>query len=130
LIATPTEWDEVENGEAPKIRIHIPRRPQPGTAAGVGDRALAADREAGRQQRRRSNRGASSRWSITPKPACSESSAPCRWRRTARSGRQEAGSVRELNIAKADSNGAQDGDLVSVDLVRSRGFWTGLRQGD
>ncbi len=24
----------------PKIRIHVPRRPQPGTAAGVGDRAL------------------------------------------------------------------------------------------
>src|SRR3954447_25535193 len=40
LIATPTEWDEVENGEPPKIRIHVPRRPQPGTAAGVGDRAL------------------------------------------------------------------------------------------
>jgi len=40
LLATPTEWDEVENGEPPKIRIHVPRRPQPGTAAGVGDRAL------------------------------------------------------------------------------------------
>jgi ribonuclease R len=40
LIATPTEWDEVESGEPPKIRIHIPRRAQPGTAAGVGDRAL------------------------------------------------------------------------------------------
>src|SRR4051794_2640767 len=40
LIATPTEWDEVESGEPPKIRIHVPRRPQPGTAAGVGDRAL------------------------------------------------------------------------------------------
>ena len=39
LIATPTEWDE-ESGDAPKIRIHVPRRPQPGTAAGVGDRAL------------------------------------------------------------------------------------------
>src|SRR6195952_5035666 len=39
LIATPTEWDE-EKGPAPKIRIHVPRRPQPGTAAGVGDRAL------------------------------------------------------------------------------------------
>ena len=37
LIATPTEWDEVESGEPPKIRIHVPRRPQPGTAAGVGD---------------------------------------------------------------------------------------------
>src|SRR5258708_35512780 len=40
LIATPTEWAEVENGEPPKIRMHVPRRPQPGTAAGVGDRAL------------------------------------------------------------------------------------------
>ncbi len=34
---------------------------------------------------------------------------------------------RELNIAKADSDGAEDGDLVSVDLVRSRGF--GLASG-
>src|SRR5205814_5133016 len=40
LIASPAEWDEVESGEPPKIRIHVPRRPQPGTAAGVGDRAL------------------------------------------------------------------------------------------
>jgi hypothetical protein len=29
---------------------------------------------------------------------------------------------RELNIAKTDTGGAEDGDLVSVDLVRSRGF--------
>ena len=34
---------------------------------------------------------------------------------------------RELNIAKADTGGAEDGDLVSVDLVRSRGF--GLASG-
>ena len=40
LLATPTEWDTEENGPAPRIRIHVPRRPQPGTAAGVGDRAL------------------------------------------------------------------------------------------
>ena len=32
---------------------------------------------------------------------------------------------RELNIAKADAGGAEDGDLVSVDLVRSRGFGLG-----
>jgi ribonuclease R len=32
-----------------------------------------------------------------------------------------------LNIAKADTGGAEDGDLVSVDLVRSRGF--GLASG-
>ena len=36
LIAVPTEWDEEQSGAPPKIRIHVPRRPQPGTAAGVG----------------------------------------------------------------------------------------------
>ena len=40
LIAAPAEWDEAENGEPPKIRIHMPRRARPGTMAGVGDRAL------------------------------------------------------------------------------------------
>ena len=40
LVAIHAEWDEVEGGEPPKIRILVPRRPQPGTAAGVGDRAL------------------------------------------------------------------------------------------
>src|SRR6185312_5639794 len=40
LIATPTEWDEVENGEPPKIRIHLSRRARPSASAGVGDRAL------------------------------------------------------------------------------------------
>src|SRR5262249_43755 len=34
---------------------------------------------------------------------------------------------RELNIAKADTRGAREGDLVSVDLVRSRGY--GLASG-
>jgi ribonuclease R len=36
LLAAPTEWDTENDGPAPKIRIHVPRRPQPGTAAGVG----------------------------------------------------------------------------------------------
>jgi ribonuclease R len=40
LLASPTEWDEEESGTAPKIRIVFPRRPQSGTTAGVGDRAL------------------------------------------------------------------------------------------
>src|SRR6202023_966936 len=40
LIATPAEWDEVESGEPPKIRIHTPRHARPGAIAGVGDRAL------------------------------------------------------------------------------------------
>jgi ribonuclease R len=40
LIATPDEWDEEAHGPAPKIRIHLPRRPRPGEAAGLGDRIL------------------------------------------------------------------------------------------
>src|SRR5690349_13168022 len=39
LIATPAEWDD-EQGDPPKIRIHIPRHARPGAVAGVGDRAL------------------------------------------------------------------------------------------
>src|SRR5207247_8561701 len=34
---------------------------------------------------------------------------------------------RELNIAASDTGGAEDGDLVSVDLVRTRGY--GLASG-
>ncbi|HZS63138.1 MAG TPA: ribonuclease R [Xanthobacteraceae bacterium] len=40
LIATPTEWDEELHGAAPKIRILTSRKPRPGEAAGVGDRVL------------------------------------------------------------------------------------------
>ena len=39
LLAAPLDWDDA-NGAKPVIRIHVPRRPAPGTAAGVGDRAL------------------------------------------------------------------------------------------
>jgi ribonuclease R len=40
LIAAPTEWDEEAHGEAPRIRVHIPRRARTGEVPGVGDRAL------------------------------------------------------------------------------------------
>src|SRR5947209_12032159 len=40
LIAAPAEWDEVESGEPPKIRIHVPRHARPSATAGVGDRVL------------------------------------------------------------------------------------------
>ncbi len=40
LIAIPDEWDEEAHGAAPKIRIHSPRKPKPGEAAGLGDKVL------------------------------------------------------------------------------------------
>ncbi len=126
LIATPTEWDEVESGEPPKIRIHIPRRPQPGTAAGVGDRALL------RIEKSDDSEGAAYRGRVIKVIDHARTRVLGIFRALPSGGgrlipvdKKQAG--RELNIAKADAGGAEDGDLVSVDLVRSRGF--GLASG-
>jgi ribonuclease R len=127
LIATPTEWDEVEHGEAPKIRIHVPRRPQPGTAAGVGDRALLRI-----EATEGAAEGATYRGRVIKVVDHTKTRVLGIFRALQGGGgrlvpvdKKQVG--RELNIAKADSNGAVDGDLVSVDLVRSRGF--GLASG-
>ena len=126
LIATPTEWDEEENGTAPKIRIHIPRRPQPGTTAGVGDRALL------RIEKLDDKEGAAYHGRVVKVVDHARTRVLGIFRQLPDGGgrlipvdKKQAG--RELNIAKADTGGAEDGDLVSVDLVRSRGF--GLASG-
>jgi ribonuclease R len=125
LIATPTEWDEEQSGAPPKISIHVPRRPQPGTAAGVGDRALL------RVEKPDSEGGAYSGRVIKVIDHAKTRvlgifrALPGGGGRLVPVDKKQAG--RELNIAKADSGGAEDGDLVSVDLVRSRGF--GLASG-
>lgn len=126
LIATPTEWDEEESGTAPKIRIHVPRRPQPGTAAGVGDRALL------RIEKPDASGGAVYRGRVIKVIDHAKTrvlgifrSLPAGGGRLVPVDKKQAG--RELNIAPADTGGAEDGDLVSVDLVRSRGF--GLASG-
>jgi ribonuclease R len=126
LIAIPTEWDAEENGPAPQIRIHVPRRPQPGTVAGVGDRALlrieTADESKGPPYHGRvikivDHARARLLGIFRALPEGGGRLVPV--------DKKQAG--RELNIAKADANGAEDGDLVSVDLIRSRGF--GLASG-
>ena len=126
LIATPAEWDEVESGEPPKIRIHIPRRPQPGTAAGVGDRALL------RLEKLEEPGAAIYRGRVIKVVDHAKTRVLGIFRALPGGGgrlipvdKKQAG--RELNIGKADSGGAEDGDLVSVDLVRSRGY--GLASG-
>ena len=128
LIATPAEWDEVESGEPPKIRIHIPRRAQPGTAAGVGDRALLRIEKLEERDRE----GSVYRGRVIKVIDHAKTRVLGIFRKLPDGGgrlipvdKKQAG--RELNIAKADTGGAEDGDLVSVDLVRSRGF--GLASG-
>jgi ribonuclease R len=125
LIATPTEWDEVENGEPPKIRIHVPRRPQPGTAAGVGDRALLRIEKLDEGEGAYRGRVIKVIDHTKTRVLGIFRALPGGGGRLIPVDKKQAG--RELNIAKAESNGAEDGDLVSVDLVRSRGF--GLASG-
>jgi len=128
LLATPAEWDEVENSEPPKIRIHIPRRVQPGTAAGVGDRALLRVEKLEEHARD----GVAYRGRIIKVIDHAKTRVLGIFRKNPDGGgrlipvdKKQAG--RELNIARTDTLGAEDGDLVSVDLVRSRGF--GLASG-
>jgi ribonuclease R len=125
LIATPTEWDEEASGAAPKIRIHVPRRPQPGTAAGVGDRALLRVEKPDAEGGAYSGRVIKVVDHAKTRVLGIFRKLPDGGGRLVPVDKKQAG--RELNIAKADSGGAEDGDLVSVDLVRSRGF--GLASG-
>jgi ribonuclease R len=125
LIASPAEWDEVESGEPPKIRIHVPRHARPGMTAGVGDRALV-------RVERADDEGAAYRGRIIKVIDHARHRVLGLFRALPDGGgrlvpvdKKQAG--RELNIAKQDTLGARDGDLVSVDLVRSRGL--GLASG-
>lgn len=125
LIATPTEWDD-EATPAPRIRIHVPRRAKPGTVAGVGDRALL------RIETIESDETASYRARVIRVIDRTRARILGIYRALPQGGgrlvpvdKKQAG--RELNIAKADSAGAEDGDLVSVELARTRGF--GLASG-
>src|SRR5437588_3535498 len=47
LIAVPTEWDTEAHGEAPRIRIHVPRKARPAEIPGGGDRVLTRTEESG-----------------------------------------------------------------------------------
>ncbi|MBV8925156.1 MAG: RNB domain-containing ribonuclease, partial [Bradyrhizobium sp.] len=125
LIATPAEWDE-EQGEPPRIRIHIPRHARPATTAGVGDRALL------RIERITDDDRAGYRGRVIKIIDHARSRVLGIFRSTPDGGgrlvpvdKKQAG--RELNIARADTGGAVDGDLVGVDIIRSRGF--GLTSG-
>lgn len=121
LFAVPTEWDSEDGGEAPKIRIDVPRRAKPGTAAGIGDRALLRIEKADDED------GAPYRGRVIKVLDHARTRVLGIFRKTPDGGgrlvpvdKKQAG--RELNVAPPDTGGAEDGDLVAVDLIRSRGY--------
>jgi ribonuclease R len=122
LIATPAEWLEDVDGPAPIIRVHIPRRAKPGTVAGVGDRALLRiEKPDGKHERAvYSGRVIKVLDKTQHRVLGIFRAQPAGGGRMIPIDKKQAG--RELAISEADANGAQDGDLVSVVLMRSRGY--------
>jgi ribonuclease R len=122
LIATPAEWLEEVDGPAPLIRVHIPRRAKPGTVAGVGDRALLRIEKPDNKHERAAYSGRVIK--VLDKTQHRVlgifRAMPTGGGRMIPIDKKQAG--RELAISEADANGAQDGDLVSVVLMRSRGY--------
>ena len=121
LLAAPAEWLEETDGPAPIIRIHVPRRPPPGTAAGIGDRALL------RIEKPDSKHDKAYRGRVIKLLDKTQHRLLGIFRmlpngdgRLIPIDKKQVG--RELAIAAADAKGAQDGDLVSVELMRGRGY--------
>jgi ribonuclease R len=122
LIAVPTEWDEEAHGAAPKIRLTVPRRPRPGEAVGIGDRALLRVEEAGEPDEAIRHSGRVIKIIDRAKHRVIGI-----YRGLADGGGRlvpvdKKALGRELAIAPGASAGAQDGDLVAAEVSRPRGY--------
>jgi ribonuclease R len=114
----PTEWDEEAHGEAPKIRLHVPRRARQGEVPGVGDRALlrtekSSDPEDGILYEGRAikiiDRAKQRVLGIFRKLASGGRLAPI----------DKKNLGRELAIPEGATGGAEEGDLVAVEVSRT-----------
>lgn len=121
LIATPDEWDEEAHGPAPKIRIHMPHRPRPGEAAGLGDRVLLRVDETEEDEGIR-HRGRIIKIIDRPKARVLGifRKAPHGGGRLEPVDKKMLG--KELAIPQSATGDAQDGDLVAVETQRAPRF--------
>lgn len=122
LIAEPTEWDEEAHGEAPKIRVLVPRRPRPGEAAGVGDRVLLRVEEMGAD-----GDGIRHAGRVIKIIDRAKQRVIGVYRRLPDGGGRlvpvdKKALGRELSIVPGASGEARDGDLVAAEVSRPRGY--------
>ncbi|HEY2137213.1 MAG TPA: RNB domain-containing ribonuclease, partial [Xanthobacteraceae bacterium] len=117
LIAVPTEWDTEQHGEAPKIRIPVARKQRPGEAAGVGDRALIKTEETGDEGDAIRHRGR-----VIKIVDRARQRVLGVFRALNDGGRlvpvDKKNLGRELTVAPGHTGGAQDGDLVAVEVQK------------
>jgi ribonuclease R len=121
LIALPVEWDEEEHGPAPRIRMEFGRRAPPGPAPGIGDRVLL------RTERNPPDDTASHTGRVIRVLEKARAQALGIFRKLAAGGGRlqpvdKKSLGRELAIPAGAEGNAEDGDLVSVDLMSQRAY--------
>jgi ribonuclease R len=121
LIAVPAEWDE-ERGAPPKILVHVSRRAHAGVTGGVGDRVLLRIEHAQDEDEVTHPRGRIIKLLDHAKHRVLGifRSLPDGSGRMVPIDKKNIG--RELAIAQRDAMEAEDGDLISVELLRGRGY--------
>ena len=123
LIARPVEWDTSQLGPTPRILLHMPRRAKPGMPVpGVGDRALV------RTERERDPEPGAPEYAgrVIKLLSKQRSRVLGIFRVNAKGGggriepidKKQLG--RELAVSESDREDARDGDLVAVDILRTR----------
>lgn len=121
LIAVPAEWDE-ERGSPPKILVQVARRAHAAVAGGVGDRVLLRIEHAHNLDEVEHPRGRIIKLLDHARHRVLGifRALPDGSGRLVPIDKKNVG--RELAIAARDSMDAKDGDLISVELLRGRGY--------
>ncbi len=118
LIAVPTEWDTEAHGEAPRIRIQIPRKARPMEIPGVGDRALLRTEETGERDEAIGHTGRVIK--VLDRARQRQlgifRALPSGGGRLEPVDKKQLG--RELSVPPGATADAKDGDLVTVELTR------------
>jgi ribonuclease R len=114
LLARPVEWDEDTHGAPPIIHVATVRRARPGEIAGVGDRALLRIEEAAEEK----PSGCVIKLIDRAKHRVLGifRGLPGGGGRLVPVDKKQLG--RELTIARGRAGGAEDGDLVAVEVSR------------
>ena len=122
LIAVPTEWDTEEHGEAPRIRIHVPRKARPAEIPGVGDRVLTRTEETGEEGEaiRHTGRVIKVLDRAKQRQLGIFRALPNGGGRLEPVDKKQLG--RELAVPPGATADAKDGDLVAVELTRQGRF--------
>ncbi len=118
LIAVPDEWDTEAHGDPPKIRLHVPRRARPVEVPGIGDKALLRIERTSDGEDAVAYQGRAIKIIDRAKHRVLGV-----FRKFADGGRlvpiDKKNLGRELSIPPGAVNGAEEGDLVAVEVARS-----------